>query len=142
MLCDAYFEQAIPKSTGRDYFQLAWVKRYLSDISGIEARDVQATLAELTATTVAMALMQYAPQTQRLLVCGGGVHNSDLLERLRKQLPELAVESTSTCGVDPDYVEAIAFAWLARRTLQHQTGSLCSVTGARQDRILGGIYQA
>jgi anhydro-N-acetylmuramic acid kinase len=142
MLSDPYFALAAPKSTGRDYFQLAWLRAYLTNWPDVSDVNIQASLAELTVQSVANALKQAAPQTSRLLVCGGGVHNQDLLKRLQQQLPDLTVESTADYGVDPDYVEAMAFAWLAKRTMEHKTGSLCSVTGARHNRILGGIYQA
>ena len=141
-LADAYFAQSPPKSTGRDYFRLAWIQSYLKDIPILNEMDVQATLATLTAHSVANDLLRYAPQTKRLLICGGGVHNRDLIQRLQTCLPEIIIESTTALGVDPDYVEATAFSWLAKKTLDHQTGSISSVTGARHNCILGGIYQA
>ena len=109
---------------------------------GLDNADVQATLVALTAKTIANDLLQYAPQTKRLLICGGGVHNKILLEHIAGYLPELIIESTEMHGIDPDYVEATAFAWLAKQTLNHQTGNLSAVTGAHHDCILGGIYLA
>lgn len=141
-LSDPYFAEAPPKSTGRDYFQLEWLKNNLNKIGAINAIDVQSTLAELTIQSVANDLRQYASNTKHLFVCGGGVHNQDLLERLQTCLPGIGIESTSAIGVEPDYVEATAFAWLAKQTLNHQTINLSSITGAKHCRILGGIYQA
>ncbi|MFO7603701.1 MAG: anhydro-N-acetylmuramic acid kinase [Gammaproteobacteria bacterium] len=141
-LNDPYFALPAPKSTGRDYFRLSWLEQKLHAFSDIRAVDVQATLAELTARSVANDLLRYAPATTHLFVCGGGVHNLELGRRLQACLPDVTLASTASLGIDPDYVEAMAFAWLARKTLNHETVSLSSVTGARQDRILGGIYPA
>ena len=141
MLHDPYFHKTPPKSTGREHFNLAWLERLLEDFPGLEAVDVQATLTELSARTMAQAIEQYAPGCERLLVCGGGVHNAFLLQRLRHHLPDLCVESTAAHGVDPDFMEAMAFAWLARQRLLGQPGNLPAVTGARCPVVLGGVYQ-
>ena len=139
---DPYFALSPPKSTGRDYFQLEWLQQYLRTVPALADVDVQSTLAELTAQSVANDLHKYAAKTKRLFVCGGGIHNQDLYKRLQACLPGISIESTAVLGIEPDYVEATAFAWLAKQTLNHQTGNLCSVTGARRGSILGGIYQA
>ena len=140
LLNDAYFAHPAPKSTGRDYFNSAWLARHLHP--RMVAQDVQATLTMLTVTSIAQALEQYAAASQELLVCGGGVHNPVLMAALQSQLPTLTVASTASQGIDPDYMEAIGFAWLAQQTLAGQPGNLASVTGARGPRILGGIYPA
>jgi anhydro-N-acetylmuramic acid kinase len=101
---------------------------------------VQATLLELSAATVADALRATQPATARVLACGGGVHNPLLLARLAARLPGTVVESTAAHGVDPDFVEAMGFAWLARQTLAGRPGNLPAVTGARGPRVLGAIY--
>ncbi len=137
LLADPYFAKSAPKSTGRDYFNLDWLGRHTSNFS-LRAEDIQATLCQLTITSIAQAVLPYAPQ--RLLVCGGGVHNPLLMAGLKKQLPECVVESTATVGIDPDLVEAISFAWLAKQRLAKQPGNLPSVTGARQAVVLGSIY--
>ena len=103
---------------------------------------MQATLLALTARTVVDALRAQQPDTDRLLVCGGGVHNPALLAALSAELPGVAVESTGAHGVDPDYLEAIGFAWLARQTLLGLPGNLPAVTGARGPRVLGALYLA
>jgi anhydro-N-acetylmuramic acid kinase len=140
MLKDPYFHQPPPKSTGREYFHLEWLQRHLEP--GLLPQDVQATLSELTAATIAAAVRQYAPNTRRLLVCGGGVHNYDLVRRLQSRVGDCVAESTAAHGLDPDWVEAMAFAWLAKRTLAGKTGNLPAVTGARHEVVLGGIYRA
>jgi anhydro-N-acetylmuramic acid kinase len=104
--------------------------------------DVQATLLELTAITVADALQATQPGTRRVLVCGGGVHNRALMARIAAHLPGIGVESTAAHGVDPDYMEAMGFAWLARETLAGRPGNLPSVTGAKGPRVLGAVYPA
>lgn len=140
LLDDPWFAAPPPKSTGREHFHLEWLERRLR---GDENRlDVQATLAELTARTVADALTSRQPDTRRLLVCGGGVHNPVLMTRLAAQLPGTVVESIAGHGIDPDHVEAIGFAWLARQTLHGLPGNLPSVTGAKGPRVLGAIYPA
>jgi anhydro-N-acetylmuramic acid kinase len=139
LLAEPWFALPPPKSTGREQFHLAWLQGGLGSIQR-EPRDVQATLAELTAASVANALLATQPDTARLLVCGGGVHNPDLLARIRAWLPGIAVESTADHGVDPDSIEAMGFAWLARETLAGRHGNLPAVTGARGGRVLGAIY--
>lgn len=141
LLVDPWFALPPPKSTGRDQFHLAWVQTQLTDAS-IKAADVQATLLELSAATVADALLATQPDTRRVLVCGGGVHNPRLLECIRARLPGIIVESTAAHGLDPDFVEAMGFAWLARETLAGRPGNLPGVTGAKGLRVLGAIYPA
>lgn len=140
LLDEPWFVLPPPKSTGREQFHLGWVERRLHGDEA--AADVQATLLELSAMTVADALRTQQPDTRRVLVCGGGVHNPRLLERVAAHLPGVAVESTARHGVDPDFVEAMGFAWLARQTLSGLPGNLPSVTGARGPRVLGAIYPA
>lgn len=142
LLQDPYFQAPPPKSTGRDYFNLAWLERQAPGVTALSPADVQATLLELTATSIADAIHRHATASREVLVCGGGVHNKRLLERLQALLPDLSVDSTARYGLEPDWVEAMAFAWLARQTLQHRPGNLPAVTGARHPVILGAIYPA
>ena len=141
LLDEPYFSLPPPKSTGKELFNPGWLDGKLRDFAAASPVDVQATLAELTAFSAAQAIRQYAADTRRLLVCGGGAHNADLLRRLRSHLA-CPVESTESLGVAPDWVEAMAFAWLARRTLRGQPGNLQEVTGATAPVVLGGIYPA
>lgn len=141
LLDDPYFEQAPPKSTGRDHFHLNWLRARLEG-SSADAAQVQATLLECTARSITQALAAQLPGCSRLYVCGGGVHNASLMRRLAQLLPGVPVESTAVLGIDPDFVEAIGFAWLARQTLNGLTGNLPAVTGARGARILGAIHPA
>ncbi|MBK1729013.1 anhydro-N-acetylmuramic acid kinase [Halorhodospira halophila] len=135
---DPYFARPPPKSTGPEHFNLEWL---LAHRRGDEdPADVQATLAELTASTVADALGRGGDAPARVWVCGGGSHNGDLMRRLQAHCPEAAVASTAALGMDPDYVEAAAFAWLAWARLHHHPGNLPSVTGARRRAVLGGVY--
>ena len=141
LLADPWFALAPPKSTGREQFHLDWLQARMGEAT-ISPADVQATLLELTARTVADALQLTQPATRRVLVCGGGVHNAVLMARLAAHLPQAVVESTATHGLDPDYVEAMGFAWLARETLAGRSGNLPAVTGAVGRRVLGVVYPA
>ena len=136
---DPWFALPPPKSTGREQFHLAWVQQQIGDGQHVAA-DVQATLLELTAVTVADALLRTLPGARRVLVCGGGVRNGHLMQRLAARLPGVVVESSARHGLDPDYLEALGFAWLAQRTLDGLAGNLPSVTGAAGPRILGAIH--
>ncbi|MDN5780910.1 MAG: anhydro-N-acetylmuramic acid kinase [Luteimonas sp.] len=135
---EPWFALPPPKSTGRDQLHLGWVE---SQLRGGEApQDVQATLLALSAHTVADALRATQPATTRVIACGGGVHNRALMAALADALPGCVVESSAAHGLDPDAVEAMGFAWLARQALHGLPGNLPSVTGARGPRVLGGIY--
>jgi len=143
LLDDAYFKHPPPKSTGREYFNMDWLSPLLADhASSTTAADIQATLCELTAISISNAIEDYAPQTDEILICGGGIHNKHLLNRLKIHLAQRSLQSTMDYGIDPDFVEAIAFAWLAKQTLAGKPGNLPSVTGADKAVILGGIYKA
>jgi anhydro-N-acetylmuramic acid kinase len=141
LLDDEYFSQSPPKSTGREHFHMEWLHHHLS---GDESpADVQATLAELTARSIAEAIHDRLPgPTDEVYVCGGGVHNTDLLRRLRARLDDVPLATTIDLGLDPDWIEATAFAWLAHQTLSGHPGNLPSVTGAKRAVVLGGIYLA
>ena len=137
-LRDPYFQQPAPKSTGREHFNL---NRFTPD-DALSHSDMLATFAELTAASVGLAIEQYGHSSGKLLVCGGGVHNNDLMQRIQARLPRHTVDSTADVGIDPDWMEAMGFAWLAYQTLQKRPGNLPAVTGARGARILGGIFLA
>ncbi len=137
---DPWFALPPPKSSGREQFHLDWVQAALA--GGESPADVQATLLELSATTIADALRATQPGTRRLLVCGGGVHNPLLLQRIGSHLPGMQLESTAAHGVDPDFIEAMGFAWLARQALAARPGNIASVTGASGPRVLGAIHPA
>jgi anhydro-N-acetylmuramic acid kinase len=141
LLQDPYFVLPPPKSTGREHFHLAWLDAQLGSIARPPA-DVQATLLELTARSVVNAITQHASDVSEVLMCGGGVHNSVLVKRLGALLQPRALRSTADDGVDPDYLEATAFAWLARQRLLGLPGNLPAVTGASGLRVLGAIYAA
>jgi len=137
-LADPYFELRPPKSTGFEYFNPEWLRGF--DIDGSDAGHVQATLCELSARSIANAINEHAAGTQEVFVCGGGVRNSELMRRIRHAIPDVSVSSTSSAGLNPDWVEAVAFAWLAMRTMKNQTGNLPSVTGATHKVVLGDIH--
>lgn len=140
MLAHPFFGQSPPKSTGRDSFYLDWVRQLVRP--GMGARDVQATLLELSARCIADAILRYCASAGEIYLCGGGAHNLALLQRLRTLLPKRNVETTDRLGIAAEWVEAAAFAWLARQTLLGLPGSLPEVTGASGPRVLGAIYPA
>ena len=137
-LAYAYFAKQPPKSTGIEEFNLAWLT--IHDALDYGAADVQASLSELTARTIAGDIRRFAPATEEVFVCGGGAHNIDLLARLSQHLPEIRIDSTAEAGLHPDWVEAAAFAWLAMKTMNGETGNLPSVTGASREVVLGTIH--
>ncbi len=136
---DPYFQADPAKSTGKEYFSLDWIYQNIS-VTDYPVEDIQASLCYLTAITITDAIQKYAPATEQVLICGGGIHNDYLLQLIEQNLT-CPVSSTELYGIHPDHVEAIAFAWLAKQTLHHLTGNLKEVTGANRNVILGGIYQ-
>lgn len=144
LLALPFFQLPAPKSTGREQFNLGWLQQQLSSLNQQPcAADVQATLLEYTAITLSDAIKQHTDwQHYQIYLCGGGAHNSALKQRITALLAPAKVDTTASLGVDPDWVEAIAFSWLAYRTLTGMSGNLSAVTGASGERILGGIYPA
>ncbi|GAB2929710.1 anhydro-N-acetylmuramic acid kinase [Hafnia psychrotolerans] len=141
MLSDPYFAEPAPKSTGREYFNIAWLEKQLSRMHELPPEDVQSTLAELTSVSIAEQV-QLAGGSDRLMVCGGGARNPLVMARLSAMLPGTEVCTTDTFGISGDDMEALAFAWLAFRTLSGKSGNLPSVTGACRETVLGAIYPA
>ncbi|HEY1845116.1 MAG TPA: anhydro-N-acetylmuramic acid kinase [Buttiauxella sp.] len=141
MLCDPYFAAPAPKSTGREYFNYGWLERQLNAFPGLAAEDVQATITELTAVTIAEQVL-LSGGCERLMVCGGGGRNPLLMARLAGLLPGIEVGTTDEAGISGDDMEALAFAWLAYRTLSGLPGNLPSVTGAQEASVLGAIFPA
>jgi len=137
---DPYFLTPPPKSTGKEYFSLDWLQKYITD-KHYPAENIQASLCYLTAITICEAIQKYAPKTEEVLLCGGGTHNQYLKTLIEANL-NCKIASTLTYGIHPDHVEAIAFAWLARQTIHNLPGNLKEVTGANHPAVLGGIYQA
>ncbi len=140
LLDHEFFSRNPPKSTGRELFNLGWLDKQLS--GKVNPQDVQATLLELTAVSIARDIKSCCSGVKEIYVCGGGAANSALMSRLAAALPGVPIETTAKLGVDPDWVEACAFAWLARQALLLQPGNIASVTGATGPRILGAIYPA
>lgn len=139
-LDDAFFSRTGPRSTGREYFSADWLQSRLAAMPAIEARDVQATLAEFTARSIAGSLEAAHFAAQEVYVCGGGAHNADIMRRLYRLLQPARLETTAALGLHPDWVEAAAFAWLARQRLHNRPGNAPEVTGAAGLRVLGAVY--
>lgn len=140
MLAEPFFALPPPKSSGRDLFNMGWLE---SRLKGDEAAaDVQATLLELTCESIARAIQEYCTGAEEIYLCGGGAHNGTLRARLAALLPDSTIDTTDSLGVSGDFLEAIAFAWLAQQTLHGQPANLPAVTGARHPCVLGAIYPA
>lgn len=141
LLREPWFALPPPKSTGREHFNLGWLEQHLRHFPGLAPQDVQATLVELTAITITQQV-QLNDGCDRLLVCGGGSRNPLLMARLATHLPGTEVTTTDAAGISGDDMEALAFAWLAFRTLSGLPGNLPAVTGAREKSVIGAIYPA
>ncbi len=140
LLQHPYFAQPLPKSTGREAFNLAWLDAQLAMVSPLAAAQVQATLCAFTARSIAATIAPHGAKA--LYVCGGGAYNAALMQALQSALPQCAVKSSDALGVAPQHMEALAFAWLARQCLLGQAGNVPAVTGARGARVLGAVYAA
>ncbi len=145
LLDEPFFEEAPPKSTGRDLFNPSWLDAKLAPFPSLAPADVQATLTALTAVTVAREIERHASDARAVYVCGGGARNPVLMQMLQQALDETGVSgvpvmTTDALGVPPQQVEAFAFAWLAMRCVAREPGNLASVTGAAGERVLGAIY--
>jgi len=143
LLMDDYFHFAPPKSTGFEHFNPDWLNTCLNKVPNDNRTDadIQSTLCDLTATSIIRAINQYASNTGEIFICGGGIHNNELIRRLQA-MTALPVASTESLGIDPDWVEAITFAWLAKRKLENMPGNIPAVTGASRALILGELTLA
>jgi anhydro-N-acetylmuramic acid kinase len=138
-MSDSYFSRKGPKSTGRDLFNEPWLKKHLEDFKTLGPEDIQATLLELTAQSISLELTSQA--VSEIYVCGGGAFNKALMRRLEHLSQPIKVQSTAALGIDPQSVEALAFAWLAFKRVNLQTANLPSVTAAKGLRILGALHK-
>ncbi len=142
LMSEDFFALPAPKSTGRELFNLRWLTEKLAKMRPIVDVDVQATLLEFTAQTVIQSTDWHSRKIEELIVCGGGAHNAALLQRIRTLMAPIRVISSDEAGLAPDWVEAVAFAWMARKTWLGEAIDCRSVTGARHPCILGGIYRS
>lgn len=142
MLAEPYFALPPPKSTGRDLFNEVWLKQHILYPYCCSPEDVARTLVELTAYTIHQAITQYCPAVDEVYLCGGGAHNRLLRDSLQSKLDNTPLSITDALGIDVDWVEATAFAWLAQQALKNKPSNLPSATGANGLRVLGAIYPA
>ncbi len=144
LLNHPFFSEGHPKSTGRESFNLPWLEKHLHQLRyALQPVDVQATLMQLTIESLSQAIEIHDPQGRHeIYLCGGGAYNSTLVEHLKKRLTPRIVSTTDDLGIAPEWVEAVAFAWLAQQTINRAAGNLPSVTGAHHEVILGAIYPA
>lgn len=142
MLGDPYFAIAAPKSTGRELFNETWLQAHLDNFGAFNPQDVQATLLEFTARSIANSVAWQTEAIQEIVVCGGGAYNGALMRRLSALIPNAKVHSSDALGLKPDWVEGVAFAWFAYKTWNNETIDTTSVTGAKHPCLLGGIYRS
>ena len=142
LLAEPYLQLPPPKSTGRELFNLEWLDQQLTAFAEIPPEYIQATLLEFTAQTIADAVRAQSPQPNEIYICGGGAYNTTLMQRLETLLHPALITNTGHLGIAPEWVEAVAFAWLAKQTLENLPGNAPSVTGAGEGVILGGVYPA
>ena len=142
LLDDPYFALTGPKSTGREDFNLEWLEQKLADFGKpLAPNEVQASLLALTTQSICQSLLSLTPSPKSVYVCGGGTHNQALMAQLQTRLADISLQTTQALGLDPDWVEAAAFAWLARETLAGRVGNIPAVTGASKSVVLGQIHQ-
>ena len=141
MLSENWLERPPPKSTGPELFNMHWLQQHLHDVH-IEPEDVQRSLCEFSAVTIANAIHEHASDCRQLIVCGGGAYNPLLVERIQHHLSDIEVSKSDIVGIAPEWIEACMFAWLAYRTLNGLPGNIPAVTGARHEVVLGAIHHA
>ncbi|MCW9013023.1 MAG: anhydro-N-acetylmuramic acid kinase [Gammaproteobacteria bacterium] len=139
---DRFISRIPPKSTGREHYNLQWLERQLQNFSDLSAAIVQASLCEFTAQSIRYAIETHTPDIKTLIICGGGAHNVQLMQLLKATMPDIHIASSDQYELPPDWIEAVAFAWLAKQTLTGQPGNLPDVTGALKPVILGAVYPA
>ena len=141
LLADPYFSLKPPKSTGRELFNKHWLKGKLREYGKpIKPKNLQATLSALTATSIANAVSDFC-STSEVYICGGGVHNKFLMENLRAVIPNPVIKTTQSLGIDPDWVESVTFAWMAKQTIENRQVDTTAFTGSAKPSILGGVYK-
>lgn len=140
LLNDPYFLMPAPKSLGKEYYSTDWLQKF--SVNALPPADVQRTLLQLTAASIASGIRHAPGNIKRILLCGGGAQNGLLLQVLKDLLPDRTVETTQSVQVNPDYLEAMMFAWLAEKTLHNIPMDMRAITGARYPTILGAVYPA
>ena len=141
LMHDPFIQKQPPKSTGREHYNLEWLNQQLKGFDELKPETIQASLCEFTAQSIQLCVEKFLPEIKSLMVCGGGAHNTHLMQRLQVLNPGISLNSSEKFGLHPDWVEAVAFAWLAKQTMEDKTGNLPEVTGASQPVILGAIYK-
>jgi hypothetical protein len=142
LMNDDFIHQQPPKSTGREHYNIAWLNTQLKDFPQLSADIIQASLCDFTARSISYAVEHYLPEITSLIICGGGAHNKHLIAQLGTSLNKINIDVSDQYNLPADWVEAAAFAWLAKQTLEGKAGNLPDVTGAKQSTILGAIYPA
>lgn len=140
-LADPYFKKPPPKSTGKEYFNLRWLKDFF-DIETVDPTNIQTTLTHLTALSIANCLNENNNEHDAVYLCGGGTKNLYLMEQIEHYSNKTKIGTTMSLGIDPDFVEAVAFAWLAKTRIEEKALDTRLITGASRPVILGAVYLA
>ena len=140
MMEDYFFTKNPPKSTGPDYFNPRWIKNHIKNFKDLSPEDIQATLNELTVKTIFSELKKTKSLKEKIYICGGGIHNTFLINRLEEMIGNKTL-STTDLGINPDYLEACCFAWLAKERLKEKKFNLSSITGSSKPILLGEIWE-
>ena len=138
LLEDPFFKKDYPKSIGKEYFSLNWLNTFLD--KSYHAVDVQATILYLTAELIARAVFAQKRAFKKLIICGGGAHNTELLSVLSLLLPQVEIHSSARVAIDPDFIEAQMMAWLAHQMIIKKPLDLNPITGAQKKAVLGIFY--
>ncbi len=138
LLSHPYLQKSFPKSTGREDFNRTWLDQILPEQETAAPEDVQATLCEFTSLSLSQSIQQH--EIDAAYICGGGAHNKTLMERINAHLPNIKINSTKALNIEPDWVEAGLFAWLAQQRINKKATDFTSVTGASKATTLGAIY--
>ena len=142
LMNDIFIHQPPPKSTGREHYNIAWLNTQLKDFPTLMPDIIQASLCDFTARSITYAVEHFLPDITSMIVCGGGAHNKHLIKQLNTSLSTVNINSSDQYNLPADWVEAVAFAWLAKQTMERKKGNLAEVTGAKESTILGAIYPA
>ena len=138
-LQEEYFKKSLPKSCGREQFNLDWI--YKHRVDSFKSQDIQRTLLELTALTITNAITKFCSNVDEIYICGGGSENNFLIERL-SQIIRMPIQKTEELGLPSQLVESAAFAWLASKTLAKEQNNSPKITGSKGPRVLGITYYA
>ena len=141
-LQDEYLQKRAPKTTGREYYNSAYVDKIIKKAQSekIKVEDVLYTTCYFTAYSIKKGLLDFPSfKVDKLVVAGGGCHNKTLMTIISSLLPDVEVKTADEEGFNSDSKEAVAFAVLANETISGNENCLTGATGAKRPSVLGKI---